>query len=117
MDKFKAICKQYSGVDIDIDKTFEETGVDSLDVVELIMAMEEAYGITIPDERAEHLTSYRNLFDLICEPKNSFYVGQKLISKETGEKYQVTAIAKHGYELTRIVTISKEECSNWSEIK
>ncbi len=31
----------------------KDLGVDSLDVVELIMALEEKFGIEIPDEQAE----------------------------------------------------------------
>ncbi|WP_370864358.1 acyl carrier protein [Helicobacter pylori] len=34
-------------------KFVKDLGVDSLDVVELIMALEERFGIEIPDEQAE----------------------------------------------------------------
>jgi acyl carrier protein len=34
-------------------KFVEDLGADSLDIVELIMAMEEAFGVDIPDEEAE----------------------------------------------------------------
>ena len=34
----------------------DDLGADSLDLVELIMAMEEAFGIEIPDEMAEKIT-------------------------------------------------------------
>ena len=34
----------------------EELGADSLDVIELIMAFEDEFKITIPDEAVEHLS-------------------------------------------------------------
>ena len=35
----------------------EDLGADSLDQVELVMALEEAFGADIPDEEAENLTT------------------------------------------------------------
>jgi len=32
---------------------FDDLGADSLDIVELVMALEEEFGISIPDEQAE----------------------------------------------------------------
>jgi acyl carrier protein len=36
-------------------KFIEDLGADSLDIVELVMAMEEAFSIDIPDEEAENI--------------------------------------------------------------
>lgn len=38
-------------------KFIEDLGADSLDTVELVMAFEEEFGIEVPDEDAEKLTS------------------------------------------------------------
>jgi len=35
----------------------DDLGADSLDTVELVMALEEEFGLEIPDEEAEKLTS------------------------------------------------------------
>jgi len=36
-------------------KFIEDLGADSLDIVELVMAMEETFGVDIPDEDAENI--------------------------------------------------------------
>ena len=41
----------------------DDLGADSLDLVELIMAMEEAFGIEIPDEMAEKITTVQDAID------------------------------------------------------
>lgn len=41
----------------------EDLGADSLDLVELIMALEEEFDIEIPDEDAEELTTFGALMD------------------------------------------------------
>jgi len=38
-------------------KMLEDLGADSLDAVELVMAVEEEFGIEVPDEEAEKLIS------------------------------------------------------------
>ena len=38
-------------------KFIEDLGADSLDTVELVMALEEEFGVEIPDEEAEKLTT------------------------------------------------------------
>ncbi len=41
----------------------DDLGADSLDLVELIMAMEEAFDIEIPDEVAEKIVTVQNAID------------------------------------------------------
>ncbi|MGP1506737.1 MAG: acyl carrier protein [Campylobacter sp.] len=46
-------------------KIIEDLGADSLDVVELIMALEEKFDIQIPDADAEKLISIQDVVDYI----------------------------------------------------
>jgi len=41
----------------------DDLGADSLDLVELIMAMEEAFDVEIPDEDAEKINTVQNAID------------------------------------------------------
>ena len=43
----------------------EDMGADSLDIVELIMAFEEAFDLDIPDEEAEKLTTVKDAIDYV----------------------------------------------------
>lgn len=48
-------------------KFAEDLGADSLDVVELVMALEEAFDIEIPDEAAEQIATVQAAVDYIDE--------------------------------------------------
>ena len=58
-EKVKAITVEQLGVDADAVKMesafVDDLGADSLDIVELIMAFEEEFGVEIPDEKAEKI--------------------------------------------------------------
>ena len=45
----------------------EDLGADSLDTVELVMALEEEFGIEIPDEDAEKILTIGKALDYIKE--------------------------------------------------
>jgi acyl carrier protein len=43
----------------------DDLGADSLDVVELVMALEEAFDLEIPDEDAENIRTVKDIFDYL----------------------------------------------------
>ncbi|MFT4688108.1 MAG: acyl carrier protein [Verrucomicrobiia bacterium] len=48
-------------------KFIEDLGADSLDTVELIMGLEEEFGIEVPDEEAENLMSVGDVIRYVEE--------------------------------------------------
>jgi acyl carrier protein len=62
-DKVKQIIVDQLGVDegeVAPEASFtDDLGADSLDIVELVMAFEEEFGIEIPDEEAEKISNVR----------------------------------------------------------
>ena len=64
----KLICEQL-GVkedEVQSDSSFvEDLGADSLDTVELVMALEEEFETEIPDEEAEKITTVKEAIDYI----------------------------------------------------
>ena len=45
----------------------DDLGADSLDVVELVMALEEAFNLEIPDEDAEKIRTVQNIYDYLAK--------------------------------------------------
>jgi acyl carrier protein len=69
-DKVKAIVVEQLGVDeeeVTMETTFEELNADSLDIVELIMALEEEFDMEIPDEDAEKIKTVGQVVDYVKE--------------------------------------------------
>ena len=60
-DRVRAIIAEQLGVKLeevtDSASFIEDLGADSLDTVELVMALEEEFGVEIPDEDAEKMVS------------------------------------------------------------
>lgn len=75
-EKVKGVIAEQLGVKseevTDQAKFVDDLGADSLDTVELVMALEEEYGIEIPDEDAEKLTTVGEAIK---------YIEEKLASK------------------------------------
>ena len=69
LDKVKTIIADQLGVAEDditpSSKFIEDLGADSLDVVELIMAMEDEFDLEIPDDEAENISTVGDVVDYI----------------------------------------------------
>jgi acyl carrier protein len=67
--KVKKIISEQLGVpegDVKPEASFvNDLGADSLDTVELVMALEEEFGVEIPDEDAEKIITVQNAIDYI----------------------------------------------------
>ena len=70
-DKIRQIIAEQLGVKkeevTDSAKFVDDLGADSLDTVELVMALEEEFGIEIPDEDAEKLATVGDALKYIDE--------------------------------------------------
>jgi acyl carrier protein len=70
-DKVRQIIADQLGVKkeevVDSAKFVDDLGADSLDTVELVMALEEEFGVEIPDEDAEKLATVGDALKYIEE--------------------------------------------------
>lgn len=69
LEKVKNILVEQLGIesdDISLDSNFtDDLNADSLDIVELVMAMEQEFGLAIPDEEAERINTVGDAVDFI----------------------------------------------------
>jgi acyl carrier protein len=69
-ERVKSIIVEQLGVDeeeVTLDASFtDDLGADSLDIVELVMAYGEEFGIEIPDEEAEKISNVKEAVDYIA---------------------------------------------------
>jgi acyl carrier protein len=74
-ERVKSIIVEQLGVEEDevtLDASFtDDLGADSLDIVELVMAFEEEFGIEIPDEDAEKIATVKHAVSYIDEHTES----------------------------------------------
>ncbi len=72
-DRVKKIVVEHLGVEADKvteDASFiEDLGADSLDIVELVMAFEEEFGVEIPDDAAEKISTVSDAIKYINDNK------------------------------------------------
>lgn len=68
-ESVRNILVEQLGVDADavsMESSFiDDLNADSLDIVELVMAMEQEFGISIPDEEAERIKTVGDAVDFI----------------------------------------------------
>jgi acyl carrier protein len=68
-EKVKDIIADQLGIDADeisMESSFmDDLGADSLDIVELIMALESEFDLEIPDEDAEKISTVANVVDYV----------------------------------------------------
>lgn len=67
--KIKQIIAEQLGLNedeiLDEASLIDDLGADSLDIVELVMAMEEEFEMEIPDEDAEKIASVKDVIDYV----------------------------------------------------
>ncbi|MGQ0558989.1 MAG: acyl carrier protein [Sphingosinicella sp.] len=72
-ERVKKIVVEHLGVEGDKvteDASFiDDLGADSLDIVELVMAFEEEFGVEIPDDAAEKISTVKDAIDYIDQNK------------------------------------------------
>ncbi|WP_193504354.1 MULTISPECIES: acyl carrier protein [Stakelama] len=70
-DRVTKIVSEHLGVqesDVTPEASFiDDLGADSLDIVELVMAFEEEFGVEIPDDAAEKITTVKDAITYIDE--------------------------------------------------
>ena len=73
-----AATQRISPETVTIDKSFQDLGIDSMDGINILFALENEFDITIPDEQAKQIRSIREMVDGIG----------KLVSEASASKAQ-----------------------------
>lgn len=67
-ERFKSCAVDVLSVDAEqvvMDATFESLDADSLDLVELVMALEEEFDVSVEEEELDGITTVKGAYDLI----------------------------------------------------
>ena len=71
IEKVKELLAEQLGMDIkeihDDSNILEDLGADSLDIIEMLMTLEDEYGITIPDDKINQVKTVSEIAELIEE--------------------------------------------------
>jgi acyl carrier protein len=65
---------------ITAESTFEELGIDSLDGINILFAVESEFNINIPDDAAQNLRSVRDVIDGIAKLLEGGQSGQAAVN-------------------------------------
>ena len=70
-EKLQAIIAEQLEIDVDeityASKIIDDLGADSLDIVELVMSVEDEFGIEVPDEVLENMSTVEDMVKYIEE--------------------------------------------------
>ena len=67
------LCLSHAFLQVGLDSHFiKDLGLDSLDHVEVIMAMEDEFGFEIPDDHAEKLWTPRQIIQYVADHEDVF---------------------------------------------
>ncbi len=73
VEKIKQVLAEQLGIDpktiSDDANILEDLGADSLDIIEMLMTLEDEYGITIPDDKINQVKTIKEVAELIEECK------------------------------------------------
>lgn len=73
IDKVKELLAEQLGIDAktinDDSSILEDLGADSLDIIEMLMTLEDEYGVTIPDDKINQVKTVKEVADLIEQCK------------------------------------------------
>ena len=68
LDKIKeALSDKLNGKELTLDSSFRDLGIDSLDLVDLVFALEEEIGTEFKDEELLSIKTVKDLLNLIDE--------------------------------------------------
>ena len=76
--KVIAATQRISPEKVTVDSSFQELGIDSMDGINILFALENEFDITIPDEQAKQIRSIREMVEGI----------EKLVSQSPSAKAQ-----------------------------
>lgn len=72
-DKVKEILVENLGVseeEVKMESDIQEDlGADSLDIVEIVMAIEEEFGVSIPEDQIQNVKTVKNIVDYVNKNK------------------------------------------------